>query len=355
MKRVELYGRVRHAVMIEGLSQREAARCFGIDPRTVRKMLSYSVPPGYVRTRPPVRPKLDPFIGIIDRILEEDKDRPKKQRHTSKRIFERLRDEYGFTGKITIVKDYICGVRQRRREMFVPLTHPPGHAQVDFGEALAVIGGVERKIHFLAMSLPHSDACFVKAYPGETTEAFCDGHVSGFSFFGGVPRSILYDNTRIAVARILGDGKRQRTRVFSELRSHYLFEDRFGRPARGTTRARSRGSSAIAAGTSWCRCQGSGTSMISTRILKPAVPSDGRNNCVATTRRSANAWKRDRAVLQRLPAIAYDACDKRPGRVSSLSLVRYRGTDYSVPTRSAIARCWSAAMSTRWSSVAPQR
>ena len=73
--------------------------------------------------------------------------------------------------------------------MFVPLTHPPGHAQVDFGEALAVIGGVERKIHFLAMSLPHSDACFVKAYPGETTEAFCDGHVSGFSFFGGVPRS----------------------------------------------------------------------------------------------------------------------------------------------------------------------
>ena len=70
-----------------------------------------------------------PFIGIIDRILEEDKDRPKKQRHTSKRIFERLRDEYGFTGKITIVKDYICGVRQRRREMFVPLTHPPGHAQ----------------------------------------------------------------------------------------------------------------------------------------------------------------------------------------------------------------------------------
>ena len=178
MKRVELYGRVRHAVMIEGLSQREAARCFGIDPRTVRKMLSYSVPPGYVRTRPPVRPKLDPFIGIIDRILEEDKDRPKKQRHTSKRIFERLRDEYGFTGKIAIVKDYICGVRQRRREMFVPLTHPPGHAQVDFGEALAVIGGVERKIHFLAMSLPHSDAyiCGVRQRRREMFVPLTHGH-----------------------------------------------------------------------------------------------------------------------------------------------------------------------------------
>ena len=215
MKRVELYARVRHAVMIEGLSHREAARWFGIDPRTVKKMLRYSVPPGYIRTRSPVRPKLDPFIGVIDRILDEDKARPKQQ-HTSKRIFERLRDEYGFTGGITIVKDYIYGARQHQREMFVPLSHPPGHAQVDFGEALAVIGGVERKIHFLAMSLPHSAACFVKAYPGETTEAFCDGHVAGFAFFGGVPRSILYDNTRIAVARILGDGKRQRTRVFSE-------------------------------------------------------------------------------------------------------------------------------------------
>ena len=153
MKRVKLYARVRHAVMIDGLSQREAARRFGIDPRTVKKMLSYSVPPGYVRTRPPVRPKLDPFIGVIDRIVEEDRERPKKQRHTSKRIFERLRDEHGFTGGITIVKDYICGARQRQREMFVPLTHPPGHAQVDFGEALAVIGGMERKIHVLTMSL----------------------------------------------------------------------------------------------------------------------------------------------------------------------------------------------------------
>ena len=317
MKRVELYGRVRHAVMIEGLSQREAARCFGIDPRTVRKMLSYSVPPGYVRTRPPVRPKLDPFIGIIDRILEEDKDRPKKQRHTSKRIFERLRDEYGFTGKITIVKDYICGVRQRRREMFVPLTHPPGHAQVDFGEALAVIGGVERKIHFLAMSLPHSDACFVKAYPGETTEAFCDGHVSGFSFFGGVPRSILYDNTRIAVARILGDGKRQRTRVFSELRSHYLFEDRFGRPGKGNDKGKVEGI------VGYCR-----------RNFLVPMPRF-RNFDDLNTHLEACCAKRwaeqlrghDRPGvsvgerLERDRADTYDACDKRPGRVGERSWI----------------------------------
>ena len=194
MKSVELYVRVRHAVQIEGISRRAAAIRFGIDPRTVAKMLRFSVPPGYVRAKPPLRPKLDAFIGVIDAIMLADKDRPKKQRHTSKRIFERLRDEHGFSGGITIVKDYVASWRQRTREMFVPLAHPPGHAQADFGEALAKIGGVLRKIHFLAIHLPHSDAIFVIAYPAETTEAFCDGHVKAFEFFGGVPQSILYDN-----------------------------------------------------------------------------------------------------------------------------------------------------------------
>ena len=204
-------------------------------------MMKFSVPPGYVRKKPPARPKLDPFVPVIDRILLDDKSRPKKQQHTAKRIFERLRDEYGFTGRLTIVKDYVAGSRLQAREMFVPLEHPPGHAQVDFGEAIGVIGGVERKIHFFAFDLPHSDACFVVGYPAETTEAFCDGHVRAFSFFGGVPQSILYDNTKIAVARILGDGKRRRTRVFAELQSHYLFQDRFGRPGKGNDKGKVEG------------------------------------------------------------------------------------------------------------------
>jgi transposase len=111
----------------------------------------------------------------------------------SRYIFERLRDEHGYVGGLTIVKDYVLSQRQRQREVFVPLRYDPGHAQVDFGEALAVIGGEERKIHFFAMDLPHSDAGFVQAYPAETTEAFCAGHVAAFAFFGGVPASVLYD------------------------------------------------------------------------------------------------------------------------------------------------------------------
>ena len=187
-------------IVDEGLSHHEAGRRFGIDRRTVKKMLSYSAPPGYRRTKPVRRPKLDGFTGIIDAILEADTDPdvPRKQRHTAHRIFERLRDEHGFAGSYTIVKDYVRSRRQSTREAFVPLHHPPGHAQVDFGEATVEIGGRREKVAFFCLILPHSNVWFVKAYPRETTEAFLDGHVSAFAFLGGVPRSILYDNTTLA-------------------------------------------------------------------------------------------------------------------------------------------------------------
>ena len=332
MKGVELYRQVRHSVRIEGLSRRETGRRFGLDPRTVAKMLAFSVPPGYRRSRPPARPKLDRFVGIIDQILEDDKGRPAKQRHTSKRIFERLRDEHGYAGGLTIVKDYVLGRRQRQREMFVPLRHDPGHAQADFGEALAVIGGVERKIHFFAMDLAHSDTGFVQAYPAETTEAFCAGHVAAFDFFGKVPQSILYDNTRIAVARILGDGRRQRTRVFSELQSHYLFADRFGRPGKGNDKGKVEGL------VGWIRRnhlvpmpQAASVDALNAKLLDGCRARLGAR-LRGHTETIGERLVRDLAAFQALPTTPYDACDKKGGRVSSLSLVRYRGTDYSVPT-----------------------
>jgi transposase len=332
MKRVELYGQVRRAVYVEGVSRREAARRFGIAPRTVAKMLAFSVPPGYRRSRPPARPKLDPFLGIIDRILDEDKLQPAKQQHTSKRIFERLRDEHGYAGGITIVKDYVHQRRQRLREMFVPLRHDPGHAQVDFGEALAVIAGEERKIHFFAMDLPHSDGCLVQAYPAESTEAFCEGHKVSFEFFGGVPRSILYDNTKLAVARILGDGKRQRTRIFSELQSHYLFGDRFGRPGKGNDKGKVEGLVGYARRNFMVPIPHAlDFAELNARLLECCRRRWG-DRLRGHDETSGERLVRDRGALLPLPPTPYDACEKMAARVSSLSLVRYRGNDYSVPT-----------------------
>ena len=133
---VDVYLLIRRAVMVEGMSVREASRVFGLHRHTVRKILAYSVPLGFRRQTLPRRPKLGALTGVIDRVLEEDYRVPRKQRHTAKRIFDRLRDEYGFDGGYTIVKDYVREHRRRVREMFVPLSHPPGQAQCDFGEAL---------------------------------------------------------------------------------------------------------------------------------------------------------------------------------------------------------------------------
>jgi transposase len=329
---VELYARVRHACHVEGLSQREAARRFGIHRNTVRKMLAFAVPPGYRRTKPRPRPRLDAFVAIIDWILEADLAAPPKQRHTARRIWQRLRDEHGFAGGYTTVKDHVRERRQRTREVFVPLAHPPGHAQVDFGEAVAVIGGERQKIHLFCLDLPHSDACFVKAYPAERTEAFLDGHVAAFAFLGGVPRSILYDNTTLAVARILGGGERRRTRAFAELQSHYLFLDRFGRPGKGNDKGKVEGLV--------------GYARRNFLVPVPDVPGFAELNAHLERRcldrfgdrlrghaeSVGERLERDLAALQPRPPVPFDACDRRPARASSLSLVRYERNDYSVPT-----------------------
>ena len=331
MYAVEIYAAVRQYVFVEGKSRREAARLFGLSRDTVARMCRYSEPPGYVRTKPPEKPKLGPLIPVIDAILEADKSAPPKQRHTALRIFERLRDEHGYTGGYTIVKEYVRIAKGRLRETFVPLVHPPGHAQVDFGEAIGVIDGVRQKLHVFFMDLPHSDAPFIKAYPAETTEAFLDGHVSAFAYFGGVPQSILYDNTKLAVARILGDGTRTRTQAFTGLVSHYLFRDRFGRPGKGNDKGKVEG--LVKNGRR--------------RFLTPVPSASSYDELNAKLEAHCRVeWDRragqhsetigerlmaDLAAFRALPQGTFEACEKRISRVSSTLQVRYRMNDYSVP------------------------
>ena len=313
------------------MSKRSIARHFGISRDSVDKMIVYSVPPGYRRTAPIKRPKLDGFTEIIDRWLREDADRPRKQRHTAKRVLDRLREEHGFTGGYTIVKAYVREHQRRGREMFVPLHHAPGHAQADFGEALAVIGGVEQKAHFFAFDLPHSDACYLRAYPAATAEAWADGHVRAFAFFGRVPLSVLYDNDRCLVTRILPDGTRKRAALFGGLLSHYVIEDRYGRPGKGNDKGSVEGI------VGWSR-----------RNFMVPLPRfatwDDLNAWLEEQCRKRQAeilrghsqtigerLERDLEAMAPLPPAPFEACDQATGRVSSQALVRYRTNDYSGP------------------------
>jgi transposase len=332
MYSVELYVKVRRAVMVDKYSEREAARLFGIHRNTVKKMCQYSVPPGYQRKSQPISPKLAPFAGIIDAILDADKQIHVKQRHTARRILERLRDEHGFTGGYTIVRNYVYKVATRHKEMFMPLVHRPGHAQVDFGEADGYIGGKKVRFHYFCIDLPHSDGCFVKAYPTEDTESFLDGHVAAFAFLGGVPQSILYDNTKIAVAKILGDDKRLRTKEFAELQSHYLFEDKFGRPAKGNDKGNVEGLVGYSRRHFMVPLPiAADFDALNAKLLDGCIKRQ-QAKLRGQTETIAERMQRDIAALMALPPSVHDACHKVATRVSSQSLVRYRCNDYSVPT-----------------------
>jgi transposase len=207
---MELWSEIRWKVLVEGVSKRQICGEYGVDWRTLGKMLAHAEPPGYRRGLPRGRPKLGAFVGVIDEILAGDADpsTPRKQRHTARRIFERLRDEHGYLGGEVAVRRYVVSQCRVSGEVFVPLSQPAGEAQFDFGEATVEIAGVRVKAALAVMTLPYSDAFLVSAYPRECTETFQAGHVAAFAFFGGVPTKTAYDNTRIAVSRIVGGNER---------------------------------------------------------------------------------------------------------------------------------------------------
>ena len=331
---MELYARVRREVYVEGKSERQVAREYGLARETVRKMLRYSAPPGYRRQQPAKRPKLDPWVGVIEAILEEDRRRPRKQRHTAKRIHQRLREEQGFGGGYTIVKDYVRLRRLSQREMFVPLVHPAGDAQADFGEALVVIGGEEQKAHYLVIDLPQSDDCFVMAFPAETTEAFWRGTIRRLHTSAECRGPFCTTTRSWRWCGSWETGRGRRRRRFLSCRATTCSRSGLGGPARETTRGRWR---------DW-------SDMHDWNFLVP-VPQCAsweelnthlREQCQKRRQQRLRGheqtigerFEKDRTALLPLPATPYEACDKRTGRVSSLSLVRYRGNDYSAPV------CW---------------
>lgn len=258
---------------------------------------------------------------------------PRKQRHTAKRIWERLKGE-GFGGGYTIVKDTVRELTAHRQEVFVPLVHRPGEAQVDFGQALVKLNGVLRKVSFFVMALPHSDASFVVAFERECTETFWEGHVQAFEFFGGVARRISYDNTKIAVAQIIGGGQGRRlTRGFCQLQSHYLFAHHFCRPARGNEKGVVEGQVKFTRLNFFVPVpQVRDLTELNARLRQQCVE-DRERRLRGQAGSKAELLPADQAAFLTLPATAFAACKQVSTTASSLSLVRFDTNDYSVPVR----------------------
>jgi transposase len=221
------WAEIRRHVLVEGLSKRAACRAFDLHWSTLEKILACDEPPGYTAAGPRVKPKLGPFLDTIHQILEADRTAPPKQRHTAVRIYHRLRGEFGYRGGPSVVGDAVRAWRQRHAEVFVPIEHGPEEAQADFGQAELVLAGHPVKAALFVMTLPVSGAVFCCLFPRECTESFLEGHARAFAFFGGVPRRITYDNSRIAVFKIIRRRGGAFTEAFERLKSYYLFDSHF--------------------------------------------------------------------------------------------------------------------------------
>jgi len=330
---MEQWSEIRRRVLVEGVSRRQIIRETGMHWETLQKILAHSEPPGYRQQRARPRKKLGPYMPRIEAILREDMALPRKQRHTAKRIWERLRAE-GFVGGYSIVKEAVRELTQGREEVFVPLIHRPGEAQVDYGEALVKMNGRLRKVAFLVMALPYSDADFVMAFERECTETFWEGHVQGFEFFGGVPWRITYDNSKIAVAQIIGGSRERRlTRGFCQLKSHYLFNHHFCRVARGNEKG------VVEGRVKYTRLN----SFVPVPQMRDFAELNAhlRVRCIEDRQRLLRGQSgtkdqllvEDQSAFLPLPATPFAACRQVSTTVNSLSLVRFDRNDYSAPVQ----------------------
>jgi hypothetical protein len=224
----------------------------------------------------------------------------------------------------------VATLRRHAAEVYVPLSHQPGRAQFDFGEASVLIAGERCKAHFAVMSLPYSDAFFVRAYPRECTETFQDAHAAAFAFFGGVPVRTDYDNSKIAVARIVGR-ERELTREFLRLEAHFLFDHRFCRVGRGNEKGhveslvgygRRNFMVPVPAFASWGELNA---------YLEECCRADLARQVWGKTQTKAELLEADRRAMLPLPAESFEARRVAQTRANSLSLVRFDRNDYSVP------------------------
>lgn len=329
---MEQWTTIRRQVLVEGRSKRSVLAEHGMHWKTLEKILGDAEPPGYRLHTERKRPRIGAFVGVIAAILESDRTVHEKQRHTAKRIFDRLRDEYGYRGGYTQVTTTISELRRRSQEVFVPLIHPPGEAQVDFGHADVVVDGETIKAATFVMALPYSDAVFACTFPRECAEAFIEGHVRAFEYFGGVPRRITYDNTSIAVAKVLRGRDRKLTDTFLRFQSHHLFAAHFCRVRRGNEKGVVESLVGFTRRNFMVPVPIVACLEDLNRTLLDRCRGDLDRKLRGQEKTKEELLKEEKPQFLALPKQRFEGRRIERAQASSLSLVRFDCNDYSVPT-----------------------
>jgi transposase len=338
--RVELFEQIRRDRRVEKLSIRELADKHRVHRRTVRQALANAVPPprkAYPR-RP--RPAIEAYVEIIDDWLVKDQGVPRKQRHTARRVWQRLVAEHGATLAEVTVSRYVARRKVElgldRVEVMVPQSHAPGaEAEVDFGEFYARIGGVMTKLWMFVMRLSHSGRAFHVAFATQAQEAFLEGHVLAFAHFGAVPARVRYDNLKPAVVRVLRGRDRAESERFIALRSHYGFDPFYCRP--GIEGAHEKGGVEGEIGRFRRTHLVPVPNVVSLAELNALIAAgdvaDDERVITGRPVTVAAAFAAERPALAGLPDEPFDAARLLSARVDTRARVAVRQCYYSVPTR----------------------
>jgi len=333
MLTVDDYGRIRRAYR-DGMSIRAIARTFRHSRPKIRQVLVEPEPTAYTLTAERPAPKLGPFKQLIDQILTDDQQAPRKQRHTAAQIFRRLRDEHGYTGGYDQVRRYVGHHRRGQRETFIPLAHDPGQRlEVDFGHIHVDFPDGRRRVPVLMPTWSFSNAPFAKALPTERIECVLAGMVESFEFFGSVAREVWWDNPKTVVTAILKGRDRHVHERYGALASHYGFEPLFCMPARANEKPYTE-NKVFDLQRRWA-----------TPVPRVAdldeLNAYLRRCCLAERRRTSQRQTetigerllQDQAAALALPPHRFDPCVHQPRRVDKYQTVAYDGNRYSVPRR----------------------
>ena len=330
---VEIYAKIRK-MHLAGMSQRAIARELHISRKTVRKYMNGEVLPGersgYTTREATV--STDEVKEFINSCLEEDENEgTKKQRHTAKRIYERLVDETGFTGGASTVRGLVRAAKEKKQEAFVPLYFAPGDAvQVDWGEFTGYINGKREKLYHFCARLCSCDAPFVAAYRRQNFESFQDAIIRMFEFFGGVPRKVIFDNARIAVKDGFGAHAKV-TDKYAALSAHYCFDPVFCNVRSGNEKGLVEGlvntsrSNFLVPIPKFDSMEDLNAHLEQECIKYRNHRVQGHNGTVA------EEYEVEKAAMYPLPERKYDPCRRIEARVSRYSLVCFEKNRYSVP------------------------
>lgn len=317
---------IRKKHSVEGWSIRNISKTFRISRQSVRKALASAQIPTYKLSHPRPCPVMDSYRSIIEAWLKADALAPPKQRHTAKRVYDRLVEEYGFSGGDSTVRRFVRLLKAKIPKAYIPLTASHGEqAQVDWGQAVVHLRGQPTIAHLFCLRLKASAVPFVQAFPMEKLEAFLAGHTAAFEWLGGVPAQCVYDNPKTAVVRILSGPHREEHNVFSSLRAHYLFDSHFCNP----TQAHEKGSAENLVG------------YVRRNALVPVQDFAGWEDlnshllawCIKERERHKERWELERVALRPLPAQPFPCVLNRLAVVSKTSLVTFDRNRYSVPCR----------------------